>query len=342
MPGGISGINLVLIIGCQLTSTLFCKSSAKNMEDECVMATNDEASECKRGAVQLGYWQDNYISHFIKHMKRRAPEINRGYYARVKGVENFIHQFLEKAGDEAQIINLGSGFDTLYWRLSEEGVNLGSFVEVDFPAVTARKCYMIKRNKQLLERVHEQDGEIKLSSTDLHSGTYHCLGTDLRNITDLEKKLQQAEINYSKPTLFIAECVLVYIENDCINRLLTWITSKFSSAFFINYEMCNMNDNFGDVMLGNLRARGCNLAGISACKNLESQESRFLLNNWQGSKAWDMVQVYYALSACERQRIEKLEFLDEQELLIQLFQHYCICVAWIGTEFSDISIESNL
>lgn len=310
------------------------------MEDECVMATNDDASECKRGAVQLGYWQDDYIAHFIKHIKRRAPEINRGYYGRVKGVESLIRQFLSKTGENAQIINLGSGFDTLYWRLKEAGYKLNSFIEIDYPSVTAKKCYMIKRCKELIEKVHEQDGEIKLSSTDLHSGTYHCLGADLRNMCELEKKLQQSEINYNKPTLFLAECVLVYIESDCNNRLLSWIASKFSTAFFINYEMCNMNDNFGDVMLGNLRARGCNLAGISACKNLESQEQRFLSNGWQGSRAWDMVQVYYALPNDERQRIEKLEFLDEQELLIQLFQHYCICVAWIGGEqFSDISID---
>ncbi|KAH0813691.1 hypothetical protein MTP99_014510 [Tenebrio molitor] len=311
------------------------------MSDEPVMATNDDASECKRGAVQLGYWQDNYISYFVRQIEKRAPEINRGYYARVKGVERFIKTFLRKAGSSAQIVNLGAGFDTLYWRLKDQGIYMANYVEIDFPTVTARKCYAIKRNKQLLERIHEQDGEVKLSATDLHAGNYHCIGADLRNISQLELKLQQAEVNFANPTLFIAECVLVYIENDCVNRLMSWIASKFKSALFVNYEMCNMNDTFGDVMLGNLRVRGCNLAGISYCKNLETQKSRFLNNNWQGSKAWDMVQVYYDLPPAERQRIEKIEFLDEQELLIQLFQHYCICVGWLGTEFADVSCNSG-
>ena len=31
-----------------------------------------------RFAVQLGYWQDNYIQHFVKTADRKAPEINRG------------------------------------------------------------------------------------------------------------------------------------------------------------------------------------------------------------------------------------------------------------------------
>jgi len=35
-----------------------------------------------------------------------------------------------------------------------------------------------------------------------------------------------------------------------------------------------MNDRFGDVMLNNLRSRGCNLAGVDACTSLDTQISR--------------------------------------------------------------------
>lgn len=48
---------------------------------------------------------------------------------------------------------MGCGFDTLYWRLEDAtraGVN---FVELDFPAVTAKKCHIIKRNKRLLQKI---------------------------------------------------------------------------------------------------------------------------------------------------------------------------------------------
>lgn len=63
--------------------------------DEAVIATNNDASECKKCAVNLGYWDDKYISYFVKNCERKAPEINRGYYARVKGVELFIDKFLK-------------------------------------------------------------------------------------------------------------------------------------------------------------------------------------------------------------------------------------------------------
>lgn len=307
------------------------------MGDEPVMATNDDASECKRGAVQIGYWTDDYIPYFIKQVDKRAPEINRGYYARVKGIETFIQKFISRAGSSAQIINFGAGYDTLYWRLKDEGVQILNYIEIDFPSVTARKCHVIKRNKTLLERIYSQDGEVKLSATDLHSSNYHCIGVDIRNLSALETKLHQAEVDFSKPTLFLAECVLVYIENECVNKLLSWISTKFVSGLFVNYEMCNINDTFGDVMLGNLKARGCNLAGVAYCKNLEAQKMRFLDNGWLGAKVWDMVEIYFTIPACERQRIEKLEFLDEQELLIQLFQHYCICIGWLSTKFADFS-----
>lgn len=51
-----------------------------------------------------------------------------------------------------------------------------------------------------------------------------------------------------------------------------------------------------------------------------------------------MMQIYMSIPGAERQRIESLEFLDEQELLIQLLQHYAICVAWKGDHLKDVDI----
>ena len=64
-------------------------------EDEGVKATNDDATLCKRSAVHRGYWQDPYIQYFIRSGERKAPEINRGYFARVKGMQTLLMQFLE-------------------------------------------------------------------------------------------------------------------------------------------------------------------------------------------------------------------------------------------------------
>lgn len=51
-----------------------------------------------------------------------------------------------------------------------------------------------------------------------------------------------------------------------------------------------------------------------------------------------MVQIYDSIPTHERQRIERLEMLDEGELLTQLFQHYSITIAWLGDLFKEVEI----
>lgn len=45
-------------------------------------------------------------------------------------------------------MNIGSGFDTLFWRLKECGKPFRKFVEVDFSSVTAKKIRMIRKPGQ--------------------------------------------------------------------------------------------------------------------------------------------------------------------------------------------------
>lgn len=72
--------------------------------------------------------------------------------------------------------------------------------------------------------------------SDLHAGDYHLLGADLRQSREFEEKLKMADLDYSLPTLFIAECVLVYMDESQSEELLKQICKKFSTVAFINYE----------------------------------------------------------------------------------------------------------
>ncbi|KAK7918985.1 hypothetical protein WMY93_010269 [Mugilogobius chulae] len=96
---------------------------------------------------------------------------------------------------------------------------------------------------------------------------------------------------------------------------------------FINYEQVNMSDRFGQVMIENLQHRHCTLAGVEVCQSLDSQKDRFLKNGWEHANALDMITVYSMLPQEDVERVERLEFLDEKELLQQLLQHYSICWA---------------
>jgi len=296
-------------------------------EDDAIRATNDDASTCKRAAVQLGYWKDPYINYFIRASERKAPEINRGFYARVKGVHALLKQFLEITKCQGQIVNLGAGFDTTYWNLKDDGLAPKNFIEVDFQGVTSRKTYYIQHRKPLLERLASEDSEVKFVDADLHSKEYHIVAADLRNLTELKTKLSECNIDYSLPTCFLTECVLIYMPADASTNLVQWIPKEFSSAFFVNYEQVNMGDRFGKVMLDNLRGRGCSLPGIDHCMSLETQKQRFLKNGWEGADAINMVNVYRSLPQTDIQRMERIEFLDELELLTQLQEHYAITYA---------------
>lgn len=295
--------------------------------DEAVRGTCEDASVCKRFAVSVGYWKDPYIQYFVRQAKeRKAPEINRGYYARVQGVNLLLNHFLKKTECNCQIINLGAGLDTTFWRLKDENILPKKYFEVDFPAIVARKLYNIKSKPPLSKPIMEShSGEsLLIDSHSLDSSRFSIIGTDLRNLKDMEEQLKKFGMDPQLPTLLVAECVLVYMTLEQSGSLLKWAAGMFPTAMFINYEQVNMADRFGQIMVENLQRRQCNLAGVEACRSLQSQTDRLLCNGWEAADAWDMVKVYSGLPRADVVRIEKLEFLDEKELLEQLLLHYCI------------------
>uniref|UniRef100_A0A1A9WVZ7 Uncharacterized protein n=1 Tax=Glossina brevipalpis TaxID=37001 RepID=A0A1A9WVZ7_9MUSC len=90
-----SGIGLIRVEELEFFSYIMEPPCSFHPCDEAVIATNDDASDCKRCAVRLGYWKDEYIGYFVRNQDRKAPEINRGYFARVKGVEMCVEKFLK-------------------------------------------------------------------------------------------------------------------------------------------------------------------------------------------------------------------------------------------------------
>uniref|UniRef100_A0A8C8DMB0 Leucine carboxyl methyltransferase 1 n=1 Tax=Oryzias sinensis TaxID=183150 RepID=A0A8C8DMB0_9TELE len=294
--------------------------------DEAVRATCDDATICKRFATSKGYWKDPYIQYFVRSVgERKAPEINRGYYARVQGVNFLLDAFLKKTQCNCQVINLGAGLDTTFWRLKDNNLMPQKFFEVDFPTIVSRKIHYIKTKPPLSKPIietHSTDS-LLLDAHNLDSDRYCIIGADLRNISDMEEKLKKFQLNTELPTLVLTECVLVYMTPSQSSGLIRWVAETFHTAMFINYEQANMCDRFGQVMIENLQRRQCMLAGVDTCQSLDLQVtrtvSRFLLASpHSGLFLWDGPHVEVVTV------IERLEFLDEGELLQQLLQHYSI------------------
>ncbi|XP_061463298.1 leucine carboxyl methyltransferase 1-like [Rhineura floridana] len=298
--------------------------------NEALRGTCNDASLCKRYAVNIGYWKDPYIAYFVRQPKeRKAPEISRGYYARVQGVGRLLKAFLQKTGCNCQILNLGTGMDTLFWKLKDENLLPRKYFEVDFPSIVTRKIHNIKSKPSLSKPIMEShSGEsLLIDAHSLDSSRYAIIGADLRDLPKLEDKLKKCNIDPHLPTLLVTECVLIYMTRQHSASLLRWLAGLFQTAMFINYEQVNMSDHFGQIMIDNLQSRQCNLVGVDDCRTLDTQKEQFLLNGWETANAVDMIKAYNCLPKDDVKGIEALEFLDEKELLEQLMQHYCLCWA---------------
>jgi O-methyltransferase involved in polyketide biosynthesis len=115
--------------------------------DEAVQYTNNEAASFKTYAVSKGYWNDPYVKYFAStpmvsknkfdETEHRPPEMSRGYYARVDAVRSTVRKFIKSQQEkpERQIVNLGAGFDTLYFNLNDENCLPTRYIEVDFSRV---------------------------------------------------------------------------------------------------------------------------------------------------------------------------------------------------------------
>ena len=120
---------------------------------------------CSSSAVDLGYFEDPFVRFFVSKPHRRAPLINRGYYSRVACFDTLIKQFVgcassassssldERASVEVstQIVSLGAGCDTTFFRLNASGQMPPScrYFEVDHDPVTRAKVNTIRRHPEL-------------------------------------------------------------------------------------------------------------------------------------------------------------------------------------------------
>lgn len=186
------------------------------------------------------------------------------------------------------------------------------------------------------------DGEVILREGDLHADGYHLVGCDLRCLSEVRRKLSAAAWRAEAPTLVLAECVLVYLRPDAADELVRHLAAQHPRAALLVYEQCNLGDKFGGVMVRNLGARGCGGAAADAAHAGPPQDgaARMLRLGWPRAVAWDMDTVWRALPEEDRARVERLEMLDEGELLHQLHSHYALTLATRGELFADIDLHA--
>ena len=247
-------------------------------------------------------------------------------------------------GLKKQIVSLGAGSDTRYFRLqTDTSLRPQSFVyhELDFAENTAGKIKTILNVKKLNECIQEPL-DISTDGTELHSPNYHIHPIDLRSLATRTSTLMASaesidlkDLDISLPTLLISECCLVYLEPAAADAVLDYFTHLFLADVplgLIIYEPINPFDSFGEVMVSNLAARGIVLQTLQKYHSLNSQTARLknqgLFSNAAAADVGFLWENW--VSAEEKERVAGLEMVDEIEEWRLLAQHYCVVWGWRG------------
>ncbi|KAI0653530.1 leucine carboxyl methyltransferase [Cubamyces menziesii] len=318
--------------------------------DAAIRATDNDAALARLSAVRRGYLTDPFITPLVPraHLEpSRPPLINIGTYVRSEALDELVNGWLAlsaQEGAKCQIVSMGAGSDTRFWRIATgpSRDNLARYIEIDFPEITTKKAMAIRKSKDLSAVLGKpEDVSLANGGTALHSPVYHLLAADLRlppaeSLAPLLTTGPEPLLSPSLPTLLLFECVLVYMSPAASGSLLQWFTDYFSSQSSsptsspsvlgcIVYEMFALGDQFGKVMVNNLKARNVSLPGAEPYPTFESLPNRFLKHGWEVAKALTLKDIRREyISQAELERISQLEMLDEIEELELVLAHYAI------------------
>ena len=275
-----------------------------------------------------------------------------------------------------QIVILGSGRDTSYlrYRLGQLGNNDSSqnefvrWYEVDHPSIICQKAfdwlpvsmptgYECNRTAVTHDDCNANESyvlsiskaEAKDLSTSQDNSSYHLIGYDLRHSTSkLFDILSHPRHQYDKsiPTLFILECVMMYLPNDKSRELIHYLAASVNDVVsnrdvFVAvaiYDPVPCHDRFGQVMIQNLQKAGivkqrrdCDdpiQLSLEATHTVVDQLSKLIQCGFDSVVGCDMMDAYNngVIRIEETQRAARCEMLDELEEFVLLMRHYCFCV----------------
>uniref|UniRef100_A0A8V0X9P1 tRNA wybutosine-synthesizing protein 4 n=1 Tax=Gallus gallus TaxID=9031 RepID=A0A8V0X9P1_CHICK len=282
-----------------------------------VQGTGGSSAVSKCSAAERGYVQDRFVRLLVGRPRRRTALIHRGYYVRARAVDHCVQDFLLKTQSHprTQILSLGAGFDSLYFRLKDMDLLRHTVIyEVDFPNVACQKATLIKRTEELSALVEDSGAEGSGVTTAFSGKDYRLLGVDLSELPKLSIALEEAGMDNEVPTLFIAEVVLTYMENSRSDALIQWAAEHFSHACFLLYEQMHPEDPFGRVMQQHFRQLNSALRSLSQYPDCEAQQKRFFEKGWTECSVMDMNEFFTCcIPEDEQRRVQALEPFDEYE-----------------------------
>lgn len=148
-------------------------SSAVARDDAAIRSTDNDAVGARMAAIQHHYIEaDPYTpllygtATSLSAPLTRPPIINIGTFLRCQAIDNLVDGFLRQGeNSQKQIISLGAGSDSRYWRLhcdARKRPKLRHYVELDFKELTMSKVEKIIRHKELLREVSPKGDDVRI------------------------------------------------------------------------------------------------------------------------------------------------------------------------------------
>lgn len=257
-----------------------------------------------------------------------------------------------------QILSLGAGFDTLFFRLAQQSRANLCFMEMDCTEIVTAKTAIITdaavRASLLAQENHDAAESGSSSNPDVAvqwevpslQASYSLVACDLGDRPRLESALDAVGLDRNLPTLIIAECVVVrpslcpllslsvcpklmqcavmqsYLDPTKGSNLLQWLATSFNDAVAAIYDPIALNDPFGQTLQNYFSVKGCELRSLAEFQSASDHFQRLLLRaQWRSCRILDMNAIFAGCTdAAEKQRLSSLEVFDE-------FADWMICNA---------------
>lgn len=278
-----------------------------------------------------------------KYTPLKSPMINRGTYLRTSTISSNIETFISSypANQPVQIISLGAGNDTRCFNFLPNHPNL-SYIEIDVEQTVRVKKLSILSSPKLSSIVNASHISSYPSTADelsqidpgLHTDRYHLISYDLRNLSTQDISLipELSSIDPSIPTLIISECCICYLSKTDSDNLISFWRRNINIGTFLVYEPLGgdskSSNNYGDVMVKNLICRGIEMPTLMEYGTVDSQQKRFNLLIGPDVECVSMKWIYdNNIDIEEKDRLSRLEMLDELEELNLINSHYCLILA---------------
>ena len=283
-----------------------------------VEGTASDVVGFKMTAISKGYYVDNYMKYFAGDVLygSHLPHQNFGSYLRALIIERVVTKFHSVYGSRSHIVNFGCGFDTLFWRLRDKKVVFDFWYEFDKQRVIDKKMKIINEREE-----------------------FHPLDKYSLEVLDLEEPnsidILKTKIDISIPTLFIDEFSLIYVSEQSVRNLFTFIGSNNKDFGLVSYTMTNLDDDFGELILEGFHDMNVPLLSTSLTKTPKDAVEMLLSLGFECADANEAISVAKKqMTIQDRQRVSRLDYFDDPREVDYILKHY-LFLAGGSTEFCN-------